>query len=143
MKIKIIYASLVFSILFEMAGIVFFAYGLSVGVFALMITLQVVICIIVGMAATRMDRSLRLSKKAMHQLDRKIAEKSSNLAMLSHDMRSPVSGICQMSRLIHNRLDDPELKRLQKLVMDSSEQLLYRLDYNYAIFADTKNDIIR
>src|SRR5262249_47724832 len=45
-----------------------------------------------------------------------------------HDFRTPASGIYHMSRLIYKRIEDPELKRLQKLIVDSSEQLMIFLE---------------
>ena len=54
--------------------------------------------------------------------------KSTFLMNMSHDFRTPASGIQYMSRLIHDRISDPALKRLQKLVVNSSEQLMILLE---------------
>lgn len=54
--------------------------------------------------------------------------KSEFLMNMSHDFRTPASGIQYMSRLIHDRMPDTELKRLQKMVVDSSEQLMILLE---------------
>ncbi len=50
--------------------------------------------------------------------------KSKFLMDMSHDFRTPASGIYHMSRSIHKRIEDPELKKLQKLIVDSSEKLM-------------------
>ncbi|MEO8402297.1 MAG: HAMP domain-containing sensor histidine kinase [Gammaproteobacteria bacterium] len=54
--------------------------------------------------------------------------KSKFLMNMSHDFRTPASGILYMSRLIHDRLLDDKTKRLQKMVVNSSEQLMTFLD---------------
>jgi signal transduction histidine kinase len=54
--------------------------------------------------------------------------KSDFLMNMSHDFRTPASGIYHMSRTVHRRIDDPKLKSLQKLVVDSSEQLMSFLE---------------
>jgi len=47
---------------------------------------------------------------------------------MSHDLRTPASGVHSMAKLIHEKISDAKLKRLQKLVVDSSRQLLALLD---------------
>lgn len=50
--------------------------------------------------------------------------KSNFLMNMSHDFRTPASGIYHASRTIYKRIDDPILKNLQLLVIDSSGQLM-------------------
>jgi nitrogen-specific signal transduction histidine kinase len=90
--------------------------------------LLMVVFIIVIISAAFMERYLRINKNRLHQINQNFEKQSANFAVSYHDMRSPVSGICQMSRLIYNRLDDPELKRLQKLIIESAEKLSDRLE---------------
>lgn len=54
--------------------------------------------------------------------------KSDFLMHMSHDFRTPASGIYHLSRSIHNQLTDIKLKKYQKLIVDSSEQLMSYLD---------------
>ncbi|GEM_PF-4293022 len=54
--------------------------------------------------------------------------KSQFLMNMSHDFRTPASGILYMSRLIHDQIADEEIKRLQKMVVNSSEQLIAFFD---------------
>ena len=54
--------------------------------------------------------------------------KSIFMMNMSHDFRTPASGILHMSRLIHDRMTDKSLQKLQKLVVDSSVQLMTYLE---------------
>ncbi len=54
--------------------------------------------------------------------------KSDFLMQMSHDFRTPASGISYLSSSIYKKIESPELKKLQKLVVNSSEQLLNFLD---------------
>lgn len=54
--------------------------------------------------------------------------KADFLMKMSHDFRTPASGIHSMSQAIYKRIDDPQLKRLQKLIVQSSEQLINLLE---------------
>ena len=53
-----------------------------------------------------------------------------------HDFRATISGILYMSRLIHDRIDDEKTKRLQKMVVNSSEQLMTFLGDVEALLSD-------
>jgi len=54
--------------------------------------------------------------------------KSDFLMNMSHDFRTPASGIYSMSKLIYKKIPDAKLKNLQNLIVDSSRQLLNLLD---------------
>ncbi|STX50746.1 Aerobic respiration control sensor protein ArcB [Legionella busanensis] len=54
--------------------------------------------------------------------------KADFLMKMSHDFRTPASRIYSMSRSIYKRIEDPKLKRLQQLVIQSSEQLMNILE---------------
>jgi len=142
MNTRTIYAGLAFSLLLEMVCILFFATTLSVGLVAYcLFALQMTIFIVIGISTTLMDKSLKRNVNAINQLNQKITLQATELAMLTHDIRSPLSGICQMARLIYTRLDDQELKRLQKLIIESSEQLAKRLETASKEY--DVNDIVR
>jgi len=66
---------------------------------------------------------------AMNDIQKANLVKSEFLMNMSHDFRTPASGILHMSRLIHHRMpDDYGLKKLQKMIVDSSEQLMTFLE---------------
>lgn len=68
--------------------------------------------------------------------------KSHFLMSMSHDFRTPVSGIYSMSKLIYEKMHDEKTKALQKLVVDSSEQLMEIIDQilgYYQLLRDEKN----
>ena len=46
---------------------------------------------------------------------------------LRHDIRSPVSGMHKIARIVHDKVDDNELKRLMSLIINSSQQLMSRV----------------
>ncbi len=54
--------------------------------------------------------------------------KSDFLMNMSHDFRTPASGVHSMSLLVLKKLDDEKLRSLQNLIVDSSRQLLDLLD---------------
>lgn len=66
--------------------------------------------------------------KTISELHHANQAKSHFLMNMSHDFRTPASGILYMSRLIHGRMPDEDLKKLQKMVVDSSEQLMAFLE---------------
>lgn len=54
--------------------------------------------------------------------------KADFLMKMSHDFRTPASGIYSMSRAVYKRIEDPQLKALQQLIVQSSEQLMNLLE---------------
>jgi len=54
--------------------------------------------------------------------------KSDFLMNMSHDFRTPASGIASLSRSIYKKTENQALKNLQKMVVNSSEQLMKFLD---------------
>lgn len=54
--------------------------------------------------------------------------KSEFLMNMSHDFRTPATGVYSMAKLVYSRITDVNLKKLQKLVVDSSRQLIDLLD---------------
>jgi signal transduction histidine kinase len=54
--------------------------------------------------------------------------KANFLRNMSHDFRTPASGIYQMSSSLHKRMPEDELKTKQKRIVDSSTQLMNFLD---------------
>lgn len=68
--------------------------------------------------------------------------KSHFLMNMSHDFRTPVSGIHSMSKFIYEKISDEKTKALQKLVVDSSDQLMEIIDQilgYYQLLRDEKN----
>ncbi|MCX7124152.1 MAG: hypothetical protein NTU49_00070 [Gammaproteobacteria bacterium] len=68
--------------------------------------------------------------------------KSHFLMNMSHDFRTPVSGIHSMSKFIYEKIPDEKTKALQKLVVDSSDQLMEIIDQilgYYQFLGDEKN----
>lgn len=71
--------------------------------------------------------------------------KSHFLMNMSHDFRTPVSGIHSMSKFIYDKIPDEKTKELQKLVVDSSDQLMEIIDQilgYYQFLSDEKNLLI-
>lgn len=70
--------------------------------------------------------------------------KSEFLMNMSHDFRTPASGIYSMSKLIYERVSDERIKELQKLIVDSSKQLMDVLDQilgYFKLFYDDKKSL--
>ncbi|HSW68541.1 MAG TPA: HAMP domain-containing sensor histidine kinase [Gammaproteobacteria bacterium] len=74
------------------------------------------------------DRLDKFILKTITELQTANRIKSDFLMNMSHDFRTPASGITALSRSIYKKLENPTLKKLQKLVVDSSEQLMNLLD---------------
>lgn len=54
--------------------------------------------------------------------------KSTFLMNMSHDLRTPISGILSMSKFVYEKIQDQKIKAMQKLVVGSSEQLMEIID---------------
>jgi signal transduction histidine kinase len=79
----------------------------------------------------KIDELNRLDKfilKTITELQTANRIKSDFLMNMSHDFRTPASGITCLSRSIYKKIENPALKKLQKLVVNSSEQLMNFLD---------------
>lgn len=74
------------------------------------------------------DKLDKFILKIITQLQAANRVKSDFLMNMSHDFRTPASGISQMSRIVYKNTTDPVLKNQLKLVVDSSEQLVNLLD---------------
>lgn len=75
-----------------------------------------------------LDELNRLYANALSELNDINREKSAFLVNMSHDFRTPASGIFSMSQLIYSKLVDEKLIHLQGLVVDSAKQLMRILD---------------
>lgn len=74
------------------------------------------------------DKLEKFIFKTITQLQVANRVKSDFLMNMSHDFRTPASGIYHVARSVHKRVDDPKSKKLLQLVIDSSEQLIKTLD---------------
>lgn len=63
--------------------------------------------------------------KKLHDADQ---AKSTFLMNMSHDLRTPISGILSMSKFVYEKIQDTKIQAMQKLVVDSSEQLMEIID---------------
>jgi signal transduction histidine kinase len=81
--------------------------------------------------------------KSINELQSITRIKAEFLMNMSHDFRTPASGIYHMSRSVYKRIKDPELKKLQKLIVDSSEQLMVFLEdvLNYSRLNSNKFEL--
>jgi PAS domain S-box-containing protein len=52
------------------------------------------------------------------------AAKSTFLATMSHEVRTPMNGVIGMADLLHSRLDDPESRRMAEVIRSSGRALL-------------------
>lgn len=75
-----------------------------------------------------LDRLDKFILKTIIELQTANRVKSDFLMQMSHDFRTPASGISYLSRTIYKKIENKELKGLQQLVVNSSEQLLNFLD---------------
>lgn len=75
--------------------------------------------------------------QSINKLQSANAVKSDFLMNMSHDFRTPASGIFHLAKFVHERLEIEELKRLQQLIIDSSEQLIKFLE---EILSYTRNE---
>jgi len=78
--------------------------------------------------------------KTIAELHHANTVKSTFLMNMSHDFRTPARGIMQVSRLIHEHMTDETLQKWQKLVVDSSTQLMGYLDdvLDYSILENNR-----
>ena len=75
-----------------------------------------------------LDELNKLYANTLSELNDINREKSDFLVNMSHDFRTPASGIFSMSQLIYSKLVDEKLIHLQGLVVDASKQLMRILD---------------
>jgi signal transduction histidine kinase len=73
----------------------------------------------------KLDKFIMNTVAALHESN---SIKSKFLMSMSHDFRTPASGIYHMSRTVYKRINDEELKGFQKLIVDSSERLMNLLE---------------
>lgn len=71
------------------------------------------------------EQALKQAKQAAEEASQ---VKSEFLLNVSHDFRTPASGIHAMAKLIYQKMPDGPLKDTQKLVMASAKQLVILLD---------------
>lgn len=67
-------------------------------------------------------------EKSINKLQVSNQSKAQFIMNISHDFRTPASGIHAMSKLIHTKIQDAKLKHMQSLIVGSSKQLLNLLD---------------
>ena len=88
---------------------------------------------VVGVLGTAIDISerKRIEKEVVEQ--RKIAERASEaktefLLNMSHDLRTPCSGILGYAKIMHDQEEDPEKKKMLSCITQSSQHLLSLLN---------------
>jgi len=74
------------------------------------------------------DKLEKFIFKTIMQLQVANRVKSDFLMNMSHDFRTPASGIYHVSKSVYKRVDDQKLKKLLMLVVNSSEQLMNTLE---------------
>ena len=79
-----------------------------------------ILCYLASRTSTKVEKLIVLHAESK--------ERSLSLANIVHDLRSPLSGIYHISRSIYKKIDDPEINKLQKLVIDSSLQMIEIID---------------
>lgn len=73
----------------------------------------------------KMEDELSIAKDAAETASR---AKSEFIANMSHDIRTPLSGVIGMAELLENSLDNAELKEEAHMIHDSGEELLSMLN---------------
>lgn len=88
---------------------------------------------IIGIIGTSLDITERKEmEQALHQSQ--IAAEAANhaktkfIANMSHDIRTPLTGVVGMSKLLEDSVDDPRLKQYAHWLGDSGDQLLKMLN---------------
>ncbi|WP_082651581.1 ATP-binding protein [Legionella jamestowniensis] len=79
----------------------------------------------------QMEIDLKLAKEAAEAADR---AKTEFIANMSHDLRTPISGVIGMAEILEDALDDNEHKTEAHMIHDSGEELL-------SMFNDIIDDI--
>ncbi|ASQ46181.1 ATP-binding protein [Legionella clemsonensis] len=79
----------------------------------------------------QMESDLKLAKEAAEAADR---AKTEFIANMSHDLRTPISGVIGMAEILEDALDDNEHKTEAHMIHDSGEELL-------SMFNDILDDI--
>jgi signal transduction histidine kinase len=66
--------------------------------------------------------------KTINELQHANRVKSNFLMNMSHDFRTPASGIYNMASTLYKRVNDPLIKQYIRLIVDSSDKLMQSLD---------------
>lgn len=116
--------------IFEFSGIIIFRHWfIFTGFLWSYVMMQVILSVIFALGIYCIDSLLLRYKCNNEFLIKELRSQSRIIAEIKHDIRSPVSGIHQMSRAICSRLNDHELKRLTQLIVDSSGNILKAFDH--------------